>query len=84
MFVNVASYFDNFPENVNFSYMMKKRMLRNHSDAAKVRRAVREYVESDNKDDVIVKMSRESARLTKYFSKDTDGFRVFVSYTWEG
>ena len=84
MFANGASYFDDFPENVNFSYMMKKHMLHNRSDAAKVRRAVHEYVKSDNKEDVIVKMSRESARLTKYFCKDTDIFRVFVSYTWEG
>lgn len=84
MFVKGAFVFDDFPENVNFSYMMKKHMLRNRSDAAKVRRAVHEYVKSDNKEDVIVKMSRESARLTKYFCKDTDIFRVFVSYTWEG
>lgn len=84
MFANGASYFDDFPKNVNFSYMIKKHMLRNHSDAAKVRRAVHEYVKSDNKDEVIVKMSRESARLTKYFCKYTDIFRVFVSYTWEG
>lgn len=84
MFVNGAFVFDDFPKNVVFSYMMKKHMLRNRSDAAKVRRAVHEYVKSDNKEDVIVKMSRESARLTKYFCKDTDIFRVFVSYTWEG
>ena len=59
-------------------------MLRNRRDNAKVLRAVLKYVKSDNKDEVIVKMSRESARLTKCFCKDTDIFRVFVSYTWEG
>lgn len=59
-------------------------MLRNRRDNAKVLRAVLKYVKSDNKDEVIVKMSRESARLTKCFLKDTDVFRVFVSYTWEG
>ena len=59
-------------------------MLRNRSDAAKVRRAVHEYVKSNNKEDVIVKMSRKSERLTKCFCKDTDIFRVFVSYTLEG
>lgn len=84
MFVNGAFVFDDFPKNVVFSYMMKKHMLRNRRDNAKVLRAVHEYVKSDNKDEVIVKMSRESARLTKCFWKDTDVFRVFVSYTWEG